>query len=109
MSVKYEIIGEDLSDGYHTFGELYEHRCLLFINWVLSDGVPGPVFYVAEHYEGWDLILVETPVGQISYHVPNKFAPLYCEIIEPRAKSDYVYDGHTSADVIKRLTELAKR
>lgn len=31
MSKKFQIEGGDISDGYHTFDELYEHRCLLFI------------------------------------------------------------------------------
>lgn len=28
----FKIVDGDMSDGYHTFDELYEHRCLLFIN-----------------------------------------------------------------------------
>lgn len=40
-----------VSDGYHTFDELYEHRCLLFINLVhfnLGNAAWKP------HFPDWD-------------------------------------------------------
>lgn len=43
MSEKaFKIVGNDLSDGYHTFDELYDHRCLLFLAWMHSDGFLVP-------------------------------------------------------------------
>ena len=35
MSEKiFKIVNGDISDGYHTFDELYKHRCLLWICYV---------------------------------------------------------------------------
>lgn len=107
MSEKtFKIVDGDMSDGYHTFDELYEHRCLLFINWMASDDAPGKPKWVADHFEGWDLIFCDTEVGQISYHVPNKYRPTYC--FHEQVQSNDDYDGHTSKDVAERLFKLAK-
>lgn len=94
----------DISDGYHTFAELYEHRCLLFINLILTDRKNA---YWKPDFEGWDCIYWESPEGQISYHVPTRFRSLYEKKIE---KHDiHVWDGHTSGDVVKRLAEIARK
>lgn len=53
MSKKFEIVGNDISDGYHTFDELYEHRCLLFINLCLAH--PNAAYW-RPHYDGWPLL-----------------------------------------------------
>lgn len=51
------------------------------------------------------LLFLETEHGQISYHVPAKYRPMY----ETRIKrdDDYKWDGHTSANVVKRLETWA--
>jgi len=106
MSEKiFKIVNGDISDGYHTFDELYKHRCLLWICYVLSDGCPGKAYWVKEHFKGWDLIVVDTEHGQISYHVPMEKRFMY-ETLEQR-ESNTEYDGHTSNDVIERLTLIA--
>lgn len=97
----FRIIGEDISDGYHTFTELYDHRCLLFIN--LCIGHPEAAYW-RPHYEGWPLIGIETRLGQISYHVPEKYLPLFAGKIR---KGGPEWDGHSSRDVIERLRDLA--
>ena len=100
----FKIVGCDISDGYHTFNELYEHRCLLFIAWLVSDGCPGKAYWVAEHFAGWDLVVVEIPhVGQISYHVPNKHRHLYSGRI--KSVLSHTFDGHSPTDVLKRIEE----
>ncbi len=106
----------DISDGYHTFEELYEHRNLLWIlfttqasqarlGYLIADGKPS-IFWVRDHYPEWDLILMRTDFGQMSYHVPNRYRPLYGHIIPEVAKDNYEYDGHLSEDVIKRMEAL---
>jgi hypothetical protein len=106
MSEKtFKIVDGDISDGYHTFDELYEHRCLLFINWMISGGAPGPVRWVADHFDGWDLIFCNTARGQISYHVPNTLRPIYEPQLE-QVSDNAEFDGHTSRDVIERLKKL---
>ncbi len=102
MSKTFKIVGEDISDGYHTFDELYEHRCLLFINLCL---LKSELAYWREGFEGWPLIGLDSPVGQITYHVPEKYGHLFKNDIKFGGPE---WDGHTSQDVINRLLELAK-
>ena len=91
------------SDGYHTFDELYDHRCLLWINLCLLQ--PYRCYVVEEHFKGWFLLGMTTSEGQVSYHCPNKYLNLVHGIKRRHPK----FDGHTSADVIKRLTLIAER
>lgn len=93
-----------VSDGYHTFEELYDHRCLLYIK--LCIYAPFQAWW-REGYPGWPLLFLETPAGQISYHFPEKFLPIVRANIE-KAPEDYKWDGHTSQDVLKRLEETWK-
>jgi hypothetical protein len=110
MSEKiFKIVNGDLSDGYHTFDELYDHRCLLWIALVKYAGVPEKSYCVQDHLDGWDLLVAETLAGQISYHVPIKFRQ-YMRNIDVVSKEIYEeqkkYDGHTGTDVLKRLKIL---
>lgn len=120
------VVGNDISDGYHTFNELYDHRCLLWILFLLRDGEAfvEDSFWVRDHFKGWDLLsckrvvvdwgqIDETTVGefQMTYHVPIKFRHLYEGKIseESRDYAEHVYDKHTSADVLKRLEDLCRK
>lgn len=89
---------QDISDGYHTFRELYDHRCLLYIALVLHS--PWKKAW-KPHHPGWPVLFLETPAGQIGYHVKEVFLPMF-EGLVPRI-DDYIFDGHTSADVVERL------
>jgi hypothetical protein len=98
VSKTFKIVGNDISDGYHTFSELYDHRCLLFINLCLMQ----PDYCAWKHdYEGWFCLYLETQAGQVSYHCPDKYLPLIKDIIHE--DPSYLWDGHTSVDVLKRL------
>ncbi len=99
MSGENKITGET-SDGYHTFNELYDHRCLLWINYCLTN--PQGTYLVHDHFDGWFLLGKETIVGQISYHCPNKYIDLVMSIDQRHPE----FDGHTSQDVIERLIKL---
>lgn len=93
----------DVSDGYHTFEELYDHRCLLFINLCLTS--PHSCVWMPHGYKFF-LLYFEAKSGQISYHLPVKFLPL----VEHQIRKDeqYVWDGHNSADVLERLNMAAQ-
>lgn len=97
----FKVVGNDISDGFHTFDELYEHRCLLFINLCLMN-VSASAW--KPHYEGWPCLMMQTKYGQISYHVPEKFLFLFDKVID---KKEFKWDGHTSEDVISRLQKMA--
>jgi hypothetical protein len=95
-----------ISDGYHTFDELYDHRCHLFIALMRSN--PAISWRSKVHDDGsmypeWFIAGMRLPTGQISYHLPQWMWPMLngIESIEPAPK----WDGHTAADVVKRLAE----
>lgn len=99
MDKTFKIVGNDISDGYHTFTELYEHRCLLFI--ALCMQFKDKAFYKKD-YENWFCIYLELPEGQISYHVPNTYLAI-AEKHFTYSPNHYKWDEHTSYDVVDRL------
>lgn len=114
----------DVSDGYHTIAELYDHRITLFIalcrslesthramNWQFEGEVPGcPVWRSKTHsdgsvMDGWFIMGIKRQKGnQISYHLPMSHwdETNFAETFE-RAPE---WDGHTSQDVLNRLKAL---
>jgi hypothetical protein len=104
MSEKsFKIVNGDISDGYHTFDELYEHRCLLFLLFVTGQDLMGAAYAVLEHYEGWDLITYDSPEGQISYHVSTKYRHLWSGTLMEIPIERHKFDGHTPTDVVMRM------
>jgi len=93
-----------VSDGFHTFDDLYDHRCLLYINLCLAKPASA-----AWKYDGpsWFLLYLELDTGQISYHLPVRMLPLVLGFI--RRDDSYQWDKHKSPDVAARLFESAKR
>jgi hypothetical protein len=103
----------DVSDGYHTFNELYEFRKLynacLFNEWAKQDKYD--VHKSKKHFEGeecfgggWFIVVAILPTGQISNHYKMEDWDLFkCNEVE---KALYEFDGHTSKDVLKRLKQL---
>ena len=100
-----------VSDGYHTFDELYDHRCLLFLAWQAlwhnhtepySGAWKSRKHSDGEAWEGWFIAGITNvgPFSQISYHIPDKYWDL-CKA--PERETAPVWDGHTSGDVITRL------
>lgn len=99
----FKIVNEDISDGYHTFNELYEHRNLLFINLCLAHKEKS-FWKKDQNTAGWFVLYLETPSGQISYHIQEYFRPLLKDITED---PQHEWDGHKSDDVIFRLRNEA--
>lgn len=100
-----------ISDGYHTFDELYEHRISLFMclcKYIADqhDTVwKSKVHSDGSVYEGWFIMGINTKKGkQISYHLPmDKWGE--CWMAKELDKAPE-WDGHTSADVLERLNNL---
>ena len=96
-----------LSDGYHTFNELYDHRAALLV--ALTHLLPNQSWKSKLHHDGtmYDnmfIVGIDLPDGQISYHydiVPwwHRFK---CKELD-RAPE---WDGHESNDVIARLCNI---
>lgn len=100
-----------ISDGYHTFGELYEHRIALFIAYCngAAKYTDGLVWKSKKHsdgseWDGWFIAGIFKKKGdQITYHLPiDKWDKLRVEEL----KAAPPYDGHTSDDVIERIYKL---
>lgn len=94
-------IRQQISDGYHTFEELYEHRILLFFSLVVKSNWNA---CWRPHYPEWPVLLVETPAGQISYHFHEKYLPLIADHVP--MNDSIVWDGHDSKQVVERLRNL---
>lgn len=97
-----------VSDGYHTFDDLYAHRCRLFVT--LMRLTTYRTLWSHHHsdgstYEGWILAGILTPAGWVTYHLPvSEVANLTMIQQVDRAPE---WDGHTSDDVIERLLTLS--
>lgn len=99
-------------DGYHTMDELYDHRIALYITLcrVLDRSGEAYIWRSKMHenglgYEGWYVLGIGHQDGrQISYHLPNStwLETNFAHTLTRGIK----FDGHTSADVIKRLGRL---
>ncbi len=104
-----------ISDGWHTFDDLYEFRKLynaaLFNEWAkmkLYD-VHKSIRHNDGEYcfgGGWFIVVAILPDGQISNHYKLEDWDLFKIPIVLKAK--YPFDGHTEKDVIKRLRSLLK-
>lgn len=98
-----ELESGEISDGYHTFNELYEHRHSLFalniavtpeISWKSLKHDDGTMF------DGWFIAGMDLPTGVITYHIPIRLWDLFeCKDLAAAPK----WDGHTSNDVIERV------
>lgn len=99
-----------ISDGYHTFDELYEHRCLLFVNLMRSN--PSISWRANNHedgtmFEGWFVAGMHLPTGDITYHLPVKmWGLLDGKRILTQNKAPK-FDGHTPEVVLTRLAAWA--
>lgn len=111
----------DVSDGYHTIEELYDHRITLYIAlckviWrrYSDDAMKvnakevwrSKLHHDGTGYDGWFVLAIGTEPGkQITYHVPlSRWDET--EFAETFDKAPVPFDGHTSSDVIERLKLL---
>lgn len=105
-----EDMGE-ISDGYHTFSELYYQRAVSFATIVnLNKDKAWKSF---KHFDGkycfdsngdWFIVGVDTPKGSYTYHYSKEYWDMFnCKELECGKE----WDGHTEKDVT-RLLSLAK-
>lgn len=126
--------GKDLvvSDGYHTFDELYDHRIVLYMALCKKlnaqdeidksmkafkegfafdpNGWKRKVWKSKTHsdgsvMEGWFVLGINKEKGeQITYHLPLQYweGAYFAEELDKAPE----YDGHSSNDVLARLIEL---
>lgn len=103
-----------ISDGYHTFHELYEYRKLYnaaFFNQLVLHDV-CKVVKSTRHHDGepcfgggWFIVVAQLPTGQISNHYEMKDWDLFrC----PEVGFAPEWDGHTPEEAAKRLKDYLK-
>lgn len=90
---------KDISDGYHTFDELYYHRMVLFsiilnqnpnISWKSKWHSDGTM------YDNYFICGIETPKGQYTYHYKLKYWDKFkVKELEYAPK----WDGHKPTDI----------
>ena len=97
-----------VSDGYHTFGELYGHRIGLFVTLCrLLDFMGRPVWRSLKHsdgtgFEGWFIMGINKEPGtQITYHLPmSKWDDTnFVETLDLAPQ----WDGYTADEALARL------
>jgi hypothetical protein len=103
-----------LSDGYHTFAELYEHRHALCL--ALMRAMPQHCWYSLRHADGercfggadWFIVGIELPGGSsVTYHLPAELYAIAQATGAAELEKGRPWDGHTAADVVSRLREWA--
>ena len=103
-----------ISDGYHTFNELYDFRrafnAALFNTW--SKLGLYSVHKSKRHYDGelcfgggWFIVVAKLPSGLISNHYELKHWDLFK--VDEYPKSIFEFDGHNGFDVVSRLETLS--
>lgn len=111
-------VGE-VSDGYHTFNELYRYRMLYnaaFFNLLARSG-QVEVCKSRRHSDGekcfgsddWFIVMAILPTGQVSNHYESKYWDLFDV---PERETAFEYDGHTpneAADRLKKYLKLPRR
>lgn len=124
------ITENNISDGYHTFNELYEFRkmynAVLFNEWAKPlmeqlkyEDLPEcyqPKYCVHKSWKhhdgelcfggGWFIVSAMLPTGLISNHYKAEDWDLFK--IPEVDKALYEFDGHTGQDVLARLTALTE-
>ena len=102
-------IGE-LSSGFHTFNELYDHRAKLFAvicNSHKDIAWKSKLHDTGDMYDNMFIVGVSTPDGQATYHYDFK---TYWDLFNVRElKKAPKYDGHTPTDAINRILDLSKK
>lgn len=114
VTTTFKSMGE-VSDGYHTFNELY--KCRMLLNAALFNGwyadyqerdVPVTMVLKSRKHSdgekpfggGWFVVSAELPTGQITFHYENKYWDLFKIGEAERAPA---WDGHTAQQAMERL------
>lgn len=105
-----EVDTDQISDGYHTFGELYAHRSALFI--ALMATHPKLSWYSLGHddgtpmYSGMFIAGMDLPTGQVTYHLMmDPWWGMLQQLPIAQLSVARPWDGHLPTEALRRLTE----
>ena len=110
-SEKGHILAKDISDGHHTFGELYRQRIAMFS--VICNCFPELSWKSRKHFDEENdpmfnddfIVGINTPKGIACCHVKLEYWDLF-DVLE--IENAPKYDNYTLDDVIERLLSLPK-
>lgn len=95
----------DISDGYHSFNELYQHRCILFsivCNTYSDAAWKSKLHSDGTMYDNYFIVGVTTPEGDYTYHYhEDEWERFNVKELDKAP----LWDGHVSGD-ISRLYSL---
>ena len=97
---------DDVSDGFHTFRQLYYQRMMLFAAIVKQN--KDKAWKSLRHEDGelcfgggWFIVGIDTPEGSFTYHYEDNYFSLFdCKELECGKH----WDGHTEKDVTRLLS-----
>lgn len=106
----------EVSDGYHTFAELYRYRMLLQAAWFNELADKSTDFNVQKsrrHHDGelcfgkdnYFIVVADLPTGQISNHYKGEFWDLF-KVLEVETAPEW--DGHTPATAADRIEKYVR-
>lgn len=100
----------EITDGYHTFDELYEYRMAYnaaLFNMLVWNGNQYDIHKSRYHYDGklcfgggWFIVMANLPSGQVSNHYPMKYWDMFQVPARACAKK---WDGHTPIEALQRI------
>ncbi len=94
-----------ISDKWHTFGELYYHRMILFLT--IQKAHLDKSWRSLQHHDGTMfedsfIVGIDTPQGQYTYHYNLEYWDLFKDIKELEYAPKY--DGHQPKDIVRLLS-----
>jgi hypothetical protein len=101
-------INGSTSDGYHTFDELYNHRCVLFsalCNQNKNLAWKSRLHHDGTMFDGMFIVGIQTPFGQCTYHYDMEHWDLFRV---PETATAPLWDGHSANDVVERIKSWSK-
>ena len=105
-NIKYMLDDNDcgnVSDGDHSFSELYHHRAILtasLFNAHKEKCWKSMLHDTGDMFDGYFIVGIETKNGQATYHYPIEYWGMFdVKELEKAPK----WDGHTANDAIERI------
>ena len=113
----------DVSDGYHTFDELYEHSSILFLSllYFIEDSnefrdfeslhIQAHPWYSKQHddgsmFPGMFIAGMSTEYGSVAYHFDEKYLPLFEKAGIKYLEKAPEWDGNSPEDGLEVLKKL---
>ena len=96
----------EVSDGYHTYNELYEHRMILFsiiCNTYTKQAWKSKLHQDGTMFDNYFVVGIDTENGQFTYHYELKHWDKF-QVKELANATEY--DGHTPSDITRLYSLL---